>query len=286
MEAERFARYLGKTSLPNNSLHSPKKEMSLPKFPTSHTAHATPAVHVAPSIHPNPAILTTPTPAATISPSFPKIVHDKSPRVVLEITGVGSTKAEAGKTTSFNVKPKSVVNIAGSVDGASIDLSVKISFKNAEDKIVELPFIGGWEGDSYRVTYTPSYIGPHTVDIFVAGQTGHTMVVPVVEGGPYALNTDATYYTLKNATVGNKAQLIVSPMSYIKRLVPLGYSTLAAKVDHVESHSSIKNVSVLADKAGHYVVSFYPAHNGDHIISVTLNGEHISGSPFVFEVLG
>jgi len=253
MEQERFNRYLGRTSVTKKEPmpQSPRKEVSVPQFPTSVAA--------------------------------PKIVADKSPRVLLEITGAGATKAEAGKSATFVIKSKSV-NIAA--EKSSVDVSVKIIAKNAEGQVVEVANNVHIEHDGYHVTYTPTYIGPHNVDIFVLGQLGHTMNVDVHEGGPRALNTDATYYTLKSATVGNKAQLVVTPMSYIRRLVPLGYSTLAAKVDHVESNTGIKNVSVLGNKEGHYVVSFYPAQAGNHIISVTLNGEHISGSPFVFYVLG
>lgn len=257
MEQERFSKFLGRTSVTKkegSSPASPRKEVSLPHFPVS----------------------------APLS-TGPKIVPDKSPRVFLEITGAGSTKAEAGKLATFIIKTKSI-NIAA--EKTNVDVTVKITAANAEGHVGEVANNVHVEGDGYHVTYTPTYIGPHTVDIFVLGQLGHTMTVPVIEGGPYAPATDATYYSLKNSTVGNKAMLVVSPMSYIKRLVPLGYSSLAAKVDHVESKAAIKNVSVLGNKEGHYVVSFYPALPGDHIISVTLNGEHISGSPFVFNVIG
>jgi len=247
MEQERFNKFLGRTSVTKPNPSSPRREVSAPQFP------------------------------ATVA--MPKIVADKSPRVLLEIAGSGSTKAEAGKTATFLIKTKSVNIVA---EKSSVDISVKITAKNAEGHVGEVPNKVHIEDDGHHVTYTPTYIGPHNIDIFVLGKLGHAMTIDVVEGGPRALNTDATYYTLKTATVGNKTQLVVTPMSYIKRLVPLGYSTLSAKVDHVESNTGIKNVSVLANKEGHYVVSFYPAQGGDHIISVTLNGEHISGSPFVF----
>jgi len=253
LEEERFNRYLGRTS------HTRKDSSSAPVVPKKE--------------------------APPVAAAFKPIAIDKSSRqaVLLEISGNGSVKGEAGKITSFVITKKSVNIDAGTTD---VSIIVKITAKNIDGNVVEIENIVHVEDDGHHVTYTPVYIGPHTVEIFVGGHLGTTLTVPVIEGGPHALNTDATYFSLKNTSVGNKAQLVVSPMSYIKRLVPLGYSALAAKVSHVESDTAIKNVSVLGNKEGHYVVSFYPAQPGDHIISVTLNGVHISGSPFVFNVVG
>lgn len=268
MEQERFARYLGKNShsrSPSAGAISPglRAESHSPSFNS-------PSFH-APNFN---------------SPTIAKpLASEKSPRqaVMLEISGHGSTKGEAGKQTSFSIKSKSVNMDANKTN---VNVSVKITTKNPEGKVVEIDNTVVSENEGYTVTYTPLSIGSHTIDVFVGGHLAHTMAVPVVEGGPVACNTEATWESLTNSSTGNKSQLIVTPKSYINRQVPLGYSNLSAKVEHVESHTAIKNVSVLGNKEGQYVVSFYPSQPGDHSISVTLNSQQIPGSPFVFHVVG
>jgi len=283
MEQERFARYLGKAS----HTRSPSAGVLSPSFNGAHSPSFNSPSFNSPSFN-SPSFRTEPSSprynalgTATAKP----VASEKNTRqaVMLEISGHGSTKGEAGKQTSFYIKSKSV-NL--DANKSNVNVTVKITVKNAEGKVVELDNEVLFENDGYTVTYTPLLIGAHTIDVFVGGHLAHTMAVPVVEGGPVALHTEAAWSSLKNSSVGNKAQLAVTPMSFIKRLVPLGYSNLSAKVEHVGSNTPIKNVSVLGNKEGLYVVSFYPAQPGDHIISVTLNSQHISGSPFIFNVVG
>jgi len=263
MEQERFARYLGKGSAHSRS----------------------PSAGVSPSPAMNSPSFNTPTNFNSPTISRPVVPSEKSPRqaVMLEISGHGSTKGEAGKQTSFVLKSKSV-NM--DPNKANLNVTVKITAKNSEGKAVEIDNTVFAENDGYTVSYTPLFIGAHTVDVFVGGHLAHTMAVPVVEGGPIAANTEATWDSLATSSVGNKSQLVVIPKSYINRLVPLGYSNLSAKVEHVDSGTVIKNVSVLGNKEGQYVVSFYPSQPGLHTISVTLNSQHITGSSFDFNVAG
>jgi len=228
-----------------------------------------------------PAISTQPVPQQPLAPKV--IAPQTSPRqaVMLDISGSGSNKAEAGKLATFIIKTKSV---ALDTSKSSINITVKINAKDLDGKAVDVSNTVTYTNDEYHVSYTPFVIGPHVIDIYVSGHLGHTLTVPVSEGGPHGPHTEAAWDTLKEATVGNKTQLIVSPMSFIKRVVPLGYSSLTAKVEHVESNTPIKNVSVLSQPNNLYAVSFYPSQPGDHIVSVNLNGQHISGSPFVFKV--
>jgi len=202
---------------------------------------------------------------------------------MLEISGHGSTKGEAGKQTSFALRSKSVNMDANK---SNVNITVKITAKNAEGKAVEIDNTVLADNEGYTVSYTPLFLGTHTVDVFVGGHLAHTMAVPIVEGGPIASNTDAAWDSLDNSSTGNKSQLVVIPKSYINRQVPLGYSNLSAKVVHVDSQTAIKNVSVLGNKEGQYVVSFYPPQPGEYTASVTLNSQNINGSPYVFKVVG
>jgi len=269
LEQERFNRYLNRTS------QTHKREGSLPNLPSPPSTHVPKVIEKSP----RPAVA----PVDVAATGTTKATASPRQSVLLDISGPGSSKGEAGKQTSFIIKMKSSLLIDSASAGKPF-ITVRIHAKDASGKLVEVPYHLSPESDqdTYIVLYTPSFIGPHTFDIFVNGQPGHTFTVHVTEGGPYPLNTDATWDTIKHLTVGTKAVLVVTPMSFIKRIVPLGYSSLSAKVHHVDSNTPIKNVSVLGNKEGYYVVSFYPAQAGDHIISVTLNNDHISGSPFVF----
>jgi len=209
----------------------------------------------------------------------PTLEKTQRQAILLDISGPGASKGEAGKETHFIVKTKSV---AIDASNGSVTITVKITAKGLDGQLVHVSSTVSPDEDKYRVYYTPIATGLHTVEVSVNGQIAHSFNLQVTEGGPYPAYTEAAWESLKGLSVGNKAQLVVSPMSFLRRLAPLGYSSLSAKVDY--ENTSIKNVSVLGNKEGRHVVSFYPAQPGDHIITVHLNGEHISGSPYIFNV--
>jgi len=204
------------------------------------------------------------------------------PAVLLDISGAGSIKGEAGKQATFLIKTKSVALDSSSSD---VSITVKINAKDLDGQSIEVPnLVEVQNPNEFRVSYTPTVIGIHVADIYVSGHLGHTLTISVIEGGPIAANTIATWESLHHLTTGNKAQLVVTPLSFIKRLVPLGYSSLSAKVEHLGTNAAVRNVSVLGQKDGSHVVSFYPAEVGDHSVTVFLNGQQICGSPYTFHV--
>jgi hypothetical protein len=246
LEEERFKKYFQQ----DKKVHAPQNKQNVPEI------EVTP-----PKISPRP----------------------QGPRqpVVLDISGPGVTKGQVATQSQFTIKVKS----ADPADLKCVTITAKVLMAGTK---TEVPCsVLNFEDGTYHVTYTPDIASPHEVQVFINNQLapGCPFIVPIAEAGPDAYNTEVDYDSLKGQIAGQVIRAIVKPKSVKGKIVPLGYNFLTAKVTHVASNTGVGPVSVLDNKDNTHTLSFRPTQPGQHIISVTLNKDTVSGSPFLFEVL-
>jgi len=129
---------------------------------------------------------------------------------------------------------------------------------------------------TYTCQYKPTEAGPHDLsvtldDAHIKGSTFHVDIKP----GPWPENSTIENYnfTVRTRDKRGKNKLFGGENVKVHIVSPSG------KV--------VENVKIVDLKNGTYYVSYklYGDDLGNHEVSVTINGDHISGSPFVQSVV-
>jgi len=129
---------------------------------------------------------------------------------------------------------------------------------------------------SYTCAYQPTDAGPHDLsvtldDVHIKGSTFHVDIKP--GAWPEKTTIETYHFTVRTVTKKGKFKLVGGEKVEVRIVSPSGVE--------------VEGVKVMDLLNGLYYVSYkLPGEEaGDYEVSVTINGEHISGSPFFQSVV-
>jgi len=170
------------------------------------------------------------------------------------------------KPAEFFIRPKDKDGKdVSNHDSANFD--IKITDQNGTQ--LDSPIVDNGDG-TYKVTYEPTGVGRHKVDVRLKGKpVGNTPVTINVKDGASYENThvDSFSFVIRTKTKQNKDK-------------KEGGETFEVKIVHEGDKEEVKNVNTKDIGDGTYVVSYNLPKEGDYKVNVLLNGRHIKGSPW------
>lgn len=131
----------------------------------------------------------------------------------------------------------------------------------------------------YRVDYTPVEVGVHTISITLTGSpiSGSSWKVPVSRTGPDAKHSKAYGPGLEAVTAGEEAPFTIASFNHLGQPIKDGGDKYQV---HVKGPYDDLPIDMKDNNDGTYNVKYHPQDVGDHVVTVTLNGEQLPGSPF------
>lgn len=167
----------------------------------------------------------------------------------------------------FFIQPKDRdgKNVDRRTEGETFD--IKVTDQNGNQ--LDSPIVDNGDG-TFKVSYEPTGVGRHKVDVRLKGKpVGNTPVSVNVKDGAWHENThvDSFSFVIRTKTKQNKDK-------------KEGGETFEVKITHEGNKEDVKNVKINDIGDGTYVVSYNLPGEGDYKVHVLLNGRHIKGSPW------
>jgi len=172
----------------------------------------------------------------------------------------------------LNTKPAEFFIEARDRDNKKLDKggeNFEIKVTDQDGNNIDAPITDNGDG-TYKVTYEPTGVGRHRVDVRLKGKpVGNTPVsVNVKDGASYDHTlVDSFSFVIRTKTKANKDK-------------KEGGETFDVKIVHEGTKEEVKNVKIQDIADGTYVVSYSLPSAGDFKVHVLLNGHHIKGSPW------